>query len=543
MPPKKGLSKSQTTGKKGKGTAPNNKKKIIASSQPGPSGVGSVGLSATRPTDPYDAWLTPLLDHLPSVDNSRSTQWLAGTWDSPSASGVDRRQHHSPSPLANTRRDYNPQVSASRRSPAGSLRHNSPPPTTSPENPTLNELVNNDTRSPPLLSDKSRSPSPEISPKIHSPKNANATQETPLLPNSRSPSVLANNSISSSPNTSPQINPPINTNATNETSLSPNTRSQTNVVDTSPSPHVQTNPSNNNIRIPQDPTVEQLLELRRKYHRDLSTLTTAEHHLNFLKNCAEENLIPKGLQIKFAPQIFQAKTSNVNEKIHQILDHAQKLILASILEHFVEFIEKHMSSMENSPKYDDLLNIHSDKLSQLELQQHTAVLRKTHQNIQKKKQYLLETAEKKMQFLRNKDTGTNISRNKQGRSTSRSRTGYHKASSSGTRPRAGTRHFTNKDFHQPGQRNVNSQREGFRMRTNPNRKNNNTASFYGKSYHQTQNIQQPYHRAQTRISQYFPRTQPPPMFPARPPLMPPPWMMGMHSFPQFPPPPPPNPSM
>ena len=449
MPTTRGQKKPQPLGRKQKAPSTQNKKKIPVRNQQEPPGVGSAGSTAQALDDP-DEWLTRLTDHLPSLSNPKPGEWLAGTWDSPSTSGIETRQQHSPSRSAGTRRALSPQVSAASRSPAGSPHHNKSL-TSSQPHFSINEQTANET-----------SPPPE----------------------ERPPSASAAESLSS---------------------------------------NRETNPSDNNV-IPEDPTADLLLEMRRQYHRDFSTMVTAEHHLNFLKTCAEENIIPKGLKLNFSPQIFQSKNTNVNNNIQQIIDHAQKAILAAILEHFVELLEKHMNVMKSSPSYEDLLNIQSENLSTLELQQHSAILRKTHHNVLKKKDHLSESAEKKLNFLRNKDTiNTQNSNNKQGRNTSRGRTGQHKASSTITGSRANTRYHTNqRDLHQT-----------HRQRT----------------YHKTPNARQPYRKRQTQISQFFPTTsnnfdqmQPLPTFPAQPPIMHPPWMMGMYPFSQFPLPPP-NPSV
>ena len=86
MPTTRQQNKSQPTGHKGKRVQnkPNNKK--LSASQPTRlPGVGRVGPSAQCLPD-NDDWLTSMTDHLPSLGHFKSRDWLAGTWDSPSAS-------------------------------------------------------------------------------------------------------------------------------------------------------------------------------------------------------------------------------------------------------------------------------------------------------------------------------------------------------------------------------------------------------------------------------------------------------------------------
>ena len=62
--------------------------------------------------------------------------------------------------------------------------------------------------------------------------------------------------------------------------------------------------------------------------------TIAKHHLDFLKSYLKQNLIPKGLQLKFTTQIYKADETDVTSQITTVIEETQQSILQRIIEHF-----------------------------------------------------------------------------------------------------------------------------------------------------------------------------------------------------------------
>ena len=64
-----------------------------------------------------------------------------------------------------------------------------------------------------------------------------------------------------------------------------------------------------------------LLQLRKRYHKALSGLTTTNHHLHFLHDCKDNNKIPHGLHIT---QAFCPSTTDINNIFKSITEKAER---------------------------------------------------------------------------------------------------------------------------------------------------------------------------------------------------------------------------
>ena len=571
MPTTRGQSRSQPLPKRvPSNNNKRNRPKAKSNNPMEPIGVGSAGSTARSSLSP-SAWLSPLIEHLPSI--AKAVEWPARTWDSPSMpAAANPRLPNSPSPATSTR-----SVSASSRSPASPVHNSAHPKTLSPAQdeiplakilatrglsiPTLSpkspahDRTNPKTPSPaqdeissakkavseglsiPTLSPKptaqDRAPSPNLS--VHeTPPTLPAQEKTP------SPKSKTQPPVEPSPNLSMHETPPNLPAQEKSPNLSvhetpPNLPTQ----EKTPSPKSKTHPS---VDPKQQLTPSQLLEFRKKYHRNTTTLITAQHHLEFLQTCAKEKITPKGLRLNFSPHIYQAKNTNVNNTIKKIIEDTQILLLATIIEHFTDILNEHLESMQESPTYDELLNIAPENITQSDLQQHRSLLKKTKDNIDKKREYFHTTSEKKLDALRNgKDKPSDTQQGKtNGREPGQT---FNKRPGRGTATNNNTRHFLS---HGRSYRHRDPHSGRIQRKTRPP-----TQFPHPNSFTRPQdNTQKRTHQTrphQTRLPQFFRQSQynvptlAPPTHttqPSRPPLLPPPmslpppppWMMGPPPF-------------
>ena len=146
-------------------------------------------------------------------------------------------------------------------------------------------------------------------------------------------------------------------------------------------------------------TREDLLSLRRDYHRAATQTLSATHHLAFLETCLEDSIVPKGLRLQLSPQIYKASASNVAQKIATILGDAEKSIIKALAMHYRYLKREGTKSMKST---DSQMSLFSSSLppSSSTGKDHEEALEKTKNNLERKKEQLSQRATRKLEALR-----------------------------------------------------------------------------------------------------------------------------------------------
>lgn len=148
-----------------------------------------------------------------------------------------------------------------------------------------------------------------------------------------------------------------------------------------------------------DPLQEKkLLDLRKQYHRTLSDLTKTDHHLTFLQHCKEANKIPKGLQIKVTPQAFLGSETDVNTEFRNITQQAEEALRDTLIRHY-DLIHDALNKQREDLEQEMALAAESAPAPAQE--DHQQILEKTTTNMAKRKNILLDKANRKMEILKN----------------------------------------------------------------------------------------------------------------------------------------------
>ena len=85
-------------------------------------------------------------------------------------------------------------------------------------------------------------------------------------------------------------------------------------------------------------------------HRHALLLTRAQHHKTFLEKCIDENVVPKGMRLNISLNFISPDCTDINEKVQEIIQRAQRDILAASLHHYVQLESK---LTENAPAAPD----------------------------------------------------------------------------------------------------------------------------------------------------------------------------------------------
>ena len=145
------------------------------------------------------------------------------------------------------------------------------------------------------------------------------------------------------------------------------------------------------------PNVEEnLLSLRKKYHRAASALTQIEHHQSFMQECISYEIVPKGLQINVQPYAFLSEETEVKKRFNKIIIKAQEAFKEVLLDHYDQLQKQYREKIDQVTKE---ISQEESKLT-TDNQTHSESLEKTKANIEKKKKLLIEKATKKLEILK-----------------------------------------------------------------------------------------------------------------------------------------------
>ena len=145
-------------------------------------------------------------------------------------------------------------------------------------------------------------------------------------------------------------------------------------------------------------TADKLLQLRKEYHHILSNLTKIDHHLTFLKQCKEENRIPKGLQMKVTPQAFLSSLTMVDTEFTNITKQAEESLRDILIGHY-DTLHDHFNKQRE--ELEKQMTDAEQAAPPQARETHQQIIDKTTSNMAKRKNILLDRANKKMEILRN----------------------------------------------------------------------------------------------------------------------------------------------
>ena len=141
-----------------------------------------------------------------------------------------------------------------------------------------------------------------------------------------------------------------------------------------------------------------LLHLRKQYHHTLTAITKAEHHRSFLKQCQQENRVPKGLQIKLTPQAYMSDSTTINTEFNNITRQAEQNLCDTLIRHYDTLHEKLTAQLN---EIEEKMAETAASESETTIETHEALIQKTIANIHKRKSTLQEKATKKIEILKN----------------------------------------------------------------------------------------------------------------------------------------------
>ena len=126
---------------------------------------------------------------------------------------------------------------------------------------------------------------------------------------------------------------------------------------------------------------ERLLLLRKAYQWSDSTRMATVVHQDFLANCLENNLQPKGLRLKIPCVALEASETNIEHYFNIILQTAQKQLLQSLLTHHKAIEERYEASTNGLIK---MMSVEAPRYSEDKRKHHETIMRATNANLDKK---------------------------------------------------------------------------------------------------------------------------------------------------------------
>ena len=137
----------------------------------------------------------------------------------------------------------------------------------------------------------------------------------------------------------------------------------------------------------------QILSLRRDYHRDATQVVMSTHHLDFLEKCHDASYVPPGLKLMLKPQVYAADTSPIANEIAKILNAAQCDIMKALCNHYSSLL-----SAANRKKQLLLTQISSSlqTLPTPQVESHMMMMEKTDANLEGRRRKLAVRTERKL---------------------------------------------------------------------------------------------------------------------------------------------------
>ena len=144
-----------------------------------------------------------------------------------------------------------------------------------------------------------------------------------------------------------------------------------------------------------------VVELRRELHHWYQDLSKAKHHLEFLKQCQQDKVVPTGLRITTEAHVIHPYYTDIHQVFNVLIREAEDTFIAAIIKHYeflIPILENNIAEL-----HEDMQPL-VDGMSPAQEEEHTTIITKTKENIERKESVLQEKAKKKIKKLKHPDS-------------------------------------------------------------------------------------------------------------------------------------------